>query len=142
MKVWLNSKILGLFLVVGLGCFGDRLVLAQETEAILLSLGADGVQRGTMLLESYSFTPHHIIVQVGQPVELLLSNESFLVPHNFILNAPETGILVEKDINSGNTVIIQFTPALAGVYPFYCDNQLLFFTSHREEGMEGVLEVR
>jgi hypothetical protein len=28
-----------------------------------------------------------------------------------------------------------------GEYPFYCSKKLLFFKSHREKGMEGMLEV-
>ena len=75
-------------------------------------------------------------------MELTLSNESFLVPHNFILNEPEAGLAIEENVGFGDTLTIQFTPTHAGVYPFYCDNQLFFFPSHREEGMEGRLEVR
>lgn len=140
--MWINSKIVFIFLIGVLIFLGSRLSVAQKPDPVLLPLGADGIQRGTMLLESYSFAPHHIIVQVGQPVELILSNESFLVPHNFILNVPEAGLMIEKNIISGNTETIQFTPTHTGIYPFYCDNQLLFFPSHREEGMEGKLEVR
>jgi plastocyanin len=36
---------------------------------------------------------------------------------------------------------VTFTPTAVGKYPFYCRNKLLFFKSHREKGMEGVLEV-
>ncbi len=142
MEAGLNSKSLVLFLMVGVGIFLWSPTGAQEPEPAVLSPGADGVQRGTILMESYSFTPHHLIVQVGQPVELTLSNESFLVPHNFILNVPEAGLVIEENVGFGDTLTIQFTPTRAGVYPFYCDNQLLFFPSHREEGMEGHLEVR
>ncbi len=36
---------------------------------------------------------------------------------------------------------VRFTPREPGAYPFYCDKKLLFFPSHRERGMEGVIEV-
>jgi hypothetical protein len=36
---------------------------------------------------------------------------------------------------------IRFTPTAVGRYPFYCRNKLLFLESHREKGMEGVLDV-
>jgi plastocyanin len=37
--------------------------------------------------------------------------------------------------------IIKFTPTKTGKFPFYCDKKLLFFKSHRERGMEGIIEV-
>ncbi len=37
--------------------------------------------------------------------------------------------------------VIRFTPTRVGSYPFYCNKKLLFFESHREKGMEGILEV-
>jgi len=36
---------------------------------------------------------------------------------------------------------ITITPTAAATYPIYCKNRLLFFKSHRERGMEGILEV-
>lgn len=36
---------------------------------------------------------------------------------------------------------VRFTPNAAGEYPYYCEKRLLFFKSHRDKGMEGVLEV-
>jgi plastocyanin len=36
---------------------------------------------------------------------------------------------------------IAFTATKVGKYPFYCSKKLPFLASHRERGMEGVLEV-
>lgn len=102
--------------------------------------GADGVQRATITLDSYSYDPSHLVVQSGHPVELTLVSVTILTPHNFVLK--EGGLSIEQDVSAGKTVKVRFTPPQPGVFPFYCDKQLLFFKSHREKGMEGRLEVR
>jgi len=51
-------------------------------------------------------------------------------------------MVINEDIGAGDTVKVRFTPTKAGVFAFYCDKKLLFFKSHREKGMEGVLKVR
>ncbi len=102
----------------------------------------DGIQRATIILDSYSYTPHHLIVQAGKPVELLLTSITTITPHNFVLKNEGAGLSIERDVGSGRTVTVQFTVQKPGLYPFYCDKKLLFFPSHQEKGMEGVLEVR
>lgn len=54
--------------------------------------------------------------------------------------SPEAGISVDQNL-SGDARNIRFAPTAAGKYSFYCRNKLLFFDSHRDKGMEGVLEV-
>lgn len=102
----------------------------------------DGIQRATIILDSYSYTPNHVIVQAGKPVELLLTSITTITPHNFLLKNEAAGLSIERDVGSGRTVTVQFTPMKPGIYTFYCDKKLLFFPSHREKGMEGTLEVR
>ena len=102
----------------------------------------DGIQRATVILDSYSYTPSHLIVQAGKPVELLLTSITSITPHNFLLKNEAAGLSIERDVSSGRTVTVQFTVRKPGLYPFYSDKILLFFASRREEGMEGVLEVR
>ncbi|WP_447971172.1 cupredoxin domain-containing protein [Nitrospira sp. M1] len=101
-----------------------------------------GTQFMTITMESYTFTPHMLVGDVGQPIEILLKNESFLVPHNFLLDSPDGVRLIEANIDSGEQATIRFTPTQSGIHTFYCDKQLLFFPDHREEGMEGMLTVR
>jgi len=36
---------------------------------------------------------------------------------------------------------VTFTPEKTGKYEIYYDKRFLFFASHREKGMEGILEV-
>ena len=103
---------------------------------------ADGMQRATIILDSYSYTPQHLIVQAGKPVELLLTSITTITPHNFVLWDEAAGLFIERDVSAGKTVTVQFTPTKPGTYSFYCDKKLLFLPSHREKGMEGTLEVR
>ena len=102
----------------------------------------DGVQRISITMDSYSYRPNHLIVRVGQPVELTLTSVTILTPHNFVLKDPAAGLSVEQDVGAGKTATVRFTPTVPGVFTFYCDKKLLFFASHREKGMEGRLEVR
>lgn len=127
-------------LVFGVLAF-DRGVSLSE-EAGDLSEPTPGVRRVTIQMESYTFTPKSLTAELGEPIEFLLKNESFLVPHNFLLDSPDGIRLIEENVDSGEQAIIQFTPTQSGVYPFYCDKQLFFFPNHREEGMEGSLTVR
>lgn len=101
---------------------------------------ADGVQHIRMEGGSYFFKPNHVVVQVNVPVELTVSVSNSLIPHTLVIQAPEAGISVDQNL-SGTPVNIRFTPTAAGKYSFYCRNKLLFFDSHRDKGMEGVLEV-
>lgn len=80
-------------------------------------------------------------MKVNIPVEIRIKKEPSLTPHLFVLSAPETGIDVKESLSS-EPKTISFTPVKAGEFPFYCDQKLLFLKSHRERGMEGVLEVR
>lgn len=114
----------------------------QDDEPLVLSVSEDGVQRATIRMESYVFAPSKLQVSAGTPVELTLVNESFLVPHNFILDNPQTGTHVEQEIEWDEEATIQFTLPQPGIYQFYCDKQLLFMPSHREEGMEGSIEAK
>mgnify|MGYP000613269341 CR=1 FL=1 len=93
-------------------------------------------------MESYVFSPSEMTVNVGRPITLLLDNQSFLVPHNFLLDDPSGVRILEADIPSGESQTHVLTLAEPGIYSFYCDKQLLFFPTHREEGMEGRLIVQ
>ena len=118
-------------------------IFAQESsEPLTVIADHEGVQRVTLVLESYSFSPHDLIVETGKPVEVILKNESFLVPHSFLLDSPEGKRLVDVSVDSGETETTRFTLTQPGVYLFYCDKKLLFFPDHREEGMEGRITVR
>ena len=113
-----------------------------DEEVLVLQPDADGIQRAFIVLDSYAYTPPHISVQAGLPIELQLENQSFLTPHNFIIDHPEVDLQQDVSVDAGDSVTIRFSVQTPGTYTFYCDKQLLFFPSHREEGMEGRLDVR
>ncbi len=93
-------------------------------------------------MESYMFSLSDISVAVGAPFTLILRNQSFLVPHNFLLDDHNGVRVLDVDISSGENQSHTLTLTEPGIYPFYCDKQLLFFPSHREQGMEGRLIVK
>ena len=111
-------------------------------EVLVLQPDADGIQRAFIVLDSYAYTPSQISVEAGAPIEFQLENQSFLTPHNFIIDHPEADLRQDVNVDAGDSMTIQFLVRTPGTYTFYCDKQLLFFPSHREEGMEGRLEVR
>ena len=115
--------------------------LAWATETHRATVGQNGVQRVHILGGNYFFRPDHIIVKANVPVELMVSKEVGIAPHNLVIQAPAAGIDIRTDLSVAPKTIT-FTPKRPGRHPFYCDKKLLFFPSHREKGMEGRLEVR
>jgi plastocyanin len=113
-----------------------------SARALVAAQGSDGVQRAQLVLDSYAFRPERLVVQTGRPVELTLVNVATLVPHNFVLDDPASGLAIREDVEAGETAIIRFTPAEPGSFAFYCDKKLWFLPSHREKGMEGRIDVR
>ena len=109
---------------------------------MMIPLAADGVQRATVTLDSYSYTPNHLIVEAEKPVELTLTSVTTIIPHNFIIKDPAGRLSVEQDVSAGKTITITFTPTQPGIFPIYCDKRLWPLPSHRDKGMEGKLEVR
>ena len=115
---------------------------AAEPVAFEVPLDPDGIQRVVVEADSYEFSPRHLVVRAGKPVELTVKSVTVLVPHNFVIDDPKSGLSIREAIPAGQTVKITFTPMAPGSFAIYCDKKLLFFKSHREKGMEGVLEVR
>lgn len=112
--------------------------VVQPAPPVVVAVAADGVQRATITLDSYSYRPNHLIVEAGKPVELTLVSVTTITPHNFIIKE----FSVEQDVSAGKTVVVKFTPAQTGVFPIYCDKRLWPMPSHRDKGMEGTLEVK
>jgi plastocyanin domain-containing protein len=115
-------------------------VVNGENKQFIASIDQDGVQRVEVLSGEYFFDPNYIVVKVNVPVEIKIKKEPTIVPHSFITKAPEAGMDIYESLGS-EPKIIRFTPTKVGKYPFYCDKKFLFSKSHREKGMEGVIEV-
>jgi plastocyanin domain-containing protein len=100
----------------------------------------DGVQQVEVVGGSYFFSPSRIVVKVNVPVELKVRKDPGIVPHNITMKAPEAGIDFSVSL-AKEPQVVRFTPTKTGLYPFYCGKKILFLESHREKGMEGILEV-
>ncbi len=126
-----------LIIIAGAGLAGGE---DTKKKPFVAGIDNDGIQRVEVTGGNYFFVPDHIVVRLGVPVELSVKKEPGLVPHNIVLDETGTGIEIRQNLGS-KPLIIRFTPEKTGRYPFFCDKKLLFFKSHREKGMEGILEV-
>ncbi|MBX3331842.1 MAG: cupredoxin domain-containing protein [Nitrospira sp.] len=109
---------------------------------IVVPISPDGVQRAKVILDSYSYSPNHLVVESGKPVELTLTSVTTIIPHNLIIKDSAGNLSVEQDVGAGNTVIARFVTTQPGLFPFFCDKRLWPMPSHRDKGMEGILEVK
>ena len=132
----LSKYLVILFLFAGISFAADT-----PKKMYTATVDADGIQRVKMLGGGYYYDPNYIIVKVNVPVELTVSKEGGFTPHNIIVKAPEAGINFNEDLSKGPKTI-KFTPTKTGKYPFYCDKKAPFSKSHKDKGMEGVIEVK
>lgn len=114
----------------------------QPPAPFVVPIGPDGVQRATVVLDSYSYQPSHLVVEAGKPVELTLTSVTTITPHNFIIKDLTPRGSIEQDVGAGKTAKVTFTPPQPGIYMIYCDKRLWPMPSHRDKGMEGKLEVK
>jgi len=97
-------------------------------------------QKIEIIVDSYSFEPDRITVTEGRPVELMLRSVTSMIPHNFTIDDPASGLDIDVDVPSGEDVTVTFTPVKAGEFKFYCDKKGMF-GSHLKKGMEGTIVV-
>lgn len=106
-------------------------------------IGPDGVQRVEIIGGEYYFEPNHIVLKVNVPVEFKVKeakDTSWFIPHDIVVKAPESGIDFKVSLKK-EPQSIKFTPTKAGKYSFSCDKKPPFGKSHKDKGMEGVIEV-
>ena len=116
---------------------------SMKEKRMVATVDADGVQRVAITGGEYYFDPNYIVVKVNLPVELKVKkaeDASGFIPHSIIVKAPEAGIDFKEGL-SKEPKSVKFTPTKVGKYPLYCDKKSPFGKSHREKGMEGVIEV-
>ncbi len=111
---------------------------SEKKQTALAVPDAKGMQQVLVIAGNYFYRPNRIVVKVNVPVELTVWKASGPIPHNFVLQAAEAGINIEEELSQEPTKIV-FTPKAPGKFPFYCSGGPI--ESHREKGMEGVLEV-
>lgn len=110
---------------------------------IVVSIGhaADTSTLGSAIAVPVS-PPDHLVVEKGKPVELTLTSATIIIPHNFIIKDLAGSLSIEQDVSAGKTVTVRFVPTRPGLFPFFCDKRLWPMASHRDKGMEGLLEVK
>ena len=119
---------------MALAC-GAAPAVAQEP-----ATAGDGVQVVEILGGGYFFKPDKVTVKANARVEFRVKKETGMVPHDFVIEAPEAGVQVKETLSDApKTVRVTFTKP--GTYEFYCSKKLLFFESHRAKGMKGTIEV-
>lgn len=136
MKYRKYSLIAVLLTLVASSVWGDEF----KEKRVVATVNADGIQRVEVLGGGYYFDPNVIVVKVNVPVELSVKKAGGITPHDIVLKAPDTGINFAEDLST-EPKVIRFTPTKAGIYHFECSKQLLFFMSHKDRGMHGLLEV-
>ena len=107
---------------------------------VVAPIGADGIQRVEVIGGEYYFDPNDIVLKVNTPVELKVKKSGRFIPHNLVVRAPEAGIDFRADLGT-DWKVITFTPVKIGKYEMICDKKLLWFKSHKDRGMEGIIEV-
>jgi len=125
-------------------CIAETLLRVAAGVALTLTqtVGALEMPRAiTLTLGDYGFSPAHIEVTAGTPVVLTLTNTDAITPHNFTLRNTQAGLDIDTDVGAGRSVVVEFTPRVAGTYRFHCDKKLPFMKSHLAHGMEGTLVV-
>lgn len=136
-----SCKYIGIGMLILMFFAGDANAAAEKKE-FTAKVDPDGVQRVEVLSGSYFFDPNYIVVKVNVPVEMKITMESGVIPHDIVLKAPEAGMDLKLDLSSSTPQVMRFTPTKTGKFEFYCDKKLLFFESHKDKGMYGTLEVR
>ena len=126
-----------MLLLCSVAAFGGQFV----EKKVIAAIAADGVQRVPMTAGGYYFDPNVVVVKVNVPVELDVRKTEGVVPHNIELKAPEAGIDFSEELSSSEAKVIKFTPTRVGTFPFACTHRFMFFKSHADRGMHGVLEV-
>jgi len=128
---------IGLLLVLSAPVFGQSDQKAEKR--VVATVDQDGVQRVAILGGGYYFDPNYIVVKVNVPVELSVTKESGMTPHDLVIKAPEAGIDVKVEMQT-KPQTVTFTPTKPGKYPIICTKKFLWI-NHRKKGMEGWLEV-
>ena len=113
---------------------------AIKEKRVVAVVDADGVQRVEVVGGGYYFDPNYIVVKVNVPVELKVRKEAGYVPHDIVVKAPEAGIDFAESMGK-DPKIIKFTPKTIGKYEMYCSKKLPFVKSHKDRGMDGMIEV-
>jgi plastocyanin len=118
----------------------DQKRATGKEKRVVATVEADGVQRVEVTGGEYYFDPNYIIVKVNVPVEFVVKKAPGYVPPDMVVKAPDAGIDFVVDLKK-EAQTVKFTPTKIGKYEMNCDKKLLFFKSHKDRGMHGMIEV-
>lgn len=104
---------------------------ATTTSSTAPSDTASDVQVISMTGKEFRFTPEEIRVKAGQKVKVELKVEDMM--HDFVIDELNVSTPIGQ---TGETVVVEFTPTETGEYEFYCS-----VGEHRAKGMVGTLIV-
>lgn len=85
-----------------------------------------------VLGSEFSFSPFSISVKSGEKVRIIFQNAGKF-PHNLAID--KLGVAT-KTISTGETDTVEFSTDQKGSFAMYCS-----VDSHRQKGMEGVIQV-
>ena len=122
------------YAIVLLALAGCTSGLKRPVTSVDAVTDASGVQRVDIEMHSFYFKPNRIVVHAGRPVELVLSNHSVIVPHNFTV--ADSALALSRNVWAPGRHRVRFTPSTPGEYEFFCH-----VDGHAKKGMTGTLVV-
>ncbi|MDO8451247.1 MAG: cupredoxin domain-containing protein [bacterium] len=106
---------------------------AVEGDDDIVREGEQEVEEVVIEASEFAYDVTRLDVNNGKKIRLILKNVGKM-PHDFVID--ELNVRT-KVLKSGETDTIEFTPATAGTFEFYCS-----IGSHRQMGMKGTIIVR
>ncbi len=107
------------------------LALGYGTSFVAAQVGAPRARVIAVSAQRFQYSPAHLTLKKGVPVELELTSRDVLMG----LNIPELN--VRGDMEVGKVSRVRFTPQKAGTFVFLCD----IFCGTGHERMQGTITV-
>lgn len=118
--------VIGVMIGIPLAVYSIENIPVQEIEGIQI------VEITAWTTENGGWIPNEIIVKKDIPVRLIIRSAD--ITHIFYI--PELDI-ISHPIEPGHVDVVEFTPTVAGTFPFHCD----LFCSEFHQEMTGILIV-
>ena len=112
-------------------CALGLLGLGYGTSFVAAQVGAPRARVIPVSAQRFEYSPAHLTLKKGVPVELELSSRDVLMG----LNIPELG--VRGDMEPGKVSRVRFVPQKTGTFVFLCD----VFCGSGHERMQGTITV-
>jgi plastocyanin domain-containing protein len=129
--------------IVAIVFFMAGAVIAEDKPAdkrFVAAIDKDGYQRVEMTAGEFYYDPSVVVVKVNVPIELTIKKVAGITPHDLVMKSPEAGLDFSINLSS-DPKKVSFMATRTGSYPFECSEKFLFFKSHKDRGMHGMLEV-